>query len=230
MNRRSIVSLRQRLVGRVADRLRPWLCWYDFQIIEWRKDDAPLRAPAGQLRCLTEYSEEAMLVLRDVQRDLTEERARRRFGRGLCLYALEDQGRVLATTWIIRNGERFIDELGIGLAASGNKVWLRDVYVNPNHRGRGHFGQLLNAIRVASGDQIESFSSVISTDDEPSLRAHLKFGFRRLASYTILELSRLFVFRLRWPLRPRPCSVLAPSRRFLVNGPRYRTFIAERMS
>ena len=230
MNGRFVADFRQRLARRLADRLAPWLRWQDVQILEWRNRNAPLGPPAGQLRCFAAYSKAAMLVLRDVERNLPAERARLRFSRGLCLYALEDQGHVLATTWLIRDGERFIDELGIGFRASGNHVWLRDVYVNPEHRGRGHFGQLLNAIRARSGNQIESFSSSVLVNNAASLRAHRKFGFTRVARYTVVEMLRPFVLRLRWPLHIRPCSVFAPTRRFLVEGSRYRTFVAQRRS
>jgi len=150
-----------------------------------------------------------------------------RLERGLHFCALSEEGRPLATTWIIPRGERFLEELGLGFALPEDGLWLRDVFVPPAERGRGRFASLLDAVRRRWPDRPALWSDV-RHGNARSLRAHRRYGFEAGGRYEAVHLFSRVLLRLRWSGTVPVASDWSRGRRLCLTGEGYRRFAAAR--
>jgi GNAT superfamily N-acetyltransferase len=163
-------------------------------------------------------------------RDLTEERLRLRFARGLRFYALSLDGVACATTWAVVHGERFVDEIALGFPVSDSVLWWRDIFVAPEFRGRGVFTALLDSVLATGFAGRREMWSAVAVDNRPSIWAHRRRGFLPVCEYDVLHLMGWVVARLRWPPGPPVGSAYQPGRRLIWTGQRYRSFVADRLA
>jgi len=150
-----------------------------------------------------------------------------RLERGLHFCALSEEGRPLATTWIIPRGERFLEELGLGFALPEDGLWLRDVFVPPAERGRGRFASLLDAVRRHWPERAVLWSDV-RHGNARSLRAHRGYGFEVVGRFEAVHLFSRVLVRLRWSGGLPLASDWNGERRVALSGERYRLFARPR--
>ena len=194
---------------------------------------APVREAAEGAGTIEEYRSYSPRVLEHLQaqgRKVSEETVRRRFERGLCFFVLRRGDVTMATTWLVMRGERFVDELGLGLAIPAGAAWLRDVYVHPSYRGRGLFGALIDAAAARADPPVHVLFSAVGLLNKRSLRAHERYGFAPRARYRALAILGLLLFRQEWPVWPEGSHDPAPGRRLVWMGPAFRRFLMENLA
>ena len=160
-------------------------------------------------------------------RGLSEAAIEARFCHGLRFFVLRSPERAVATTWVVPAGERLLEEPGVAFTVPAGALWLRDLFVVPAERGRGRFGQLLDAIRDRWPDR-SVFWSDIRHGNRPSLRAHLAYGFEVVSRYEVVHLFSRVLVRLRWSREPLPSTVFGAGNRVTRTGESYRRFAEER--
>lgn len=169
----------------------------------------------------------ALHLYRSFGRDMPEERLETRFRHGLRLFELRKGDRSVASTWAVPQGERFVDELGLGFPVRDGILWLRDIFVSPQARGQGLFASLLDAV-VAEFPGTRTLWSAVMSSNHASVRAHERYGHEPVGQYEVLHLLQLVLWRRRWPTGPCGGSSFAFERRVLFTGAEYRRFLAER--
>jgi GNAT superfamily N-acetyltransferase len=147
-----------------------------------------------------------------------------RFGHGLSFHILREEGRPVASTWIVPRGERFVEEIGLGLAVAEGTLWLRDVFVAPAERGRGLFALLLNGLHNHRPATAALWSD-LRRGNRPSLHAHLRYGFDPVARFEVVHLWSRCMIRLRWPRGLPAISSFKGESRLLRTGEVYRAFV-----
>ncbi|HEX9189139.1 MAG TPA: GNAT family N-acetyltransferase [Vicinamibacteria bacterium] len=169
-----------------------------------------------------------ILALNDgVGRRLSAATVATRLDRGLRYCALFEEGRAVATTWILPAGERFLEELGAGFPVPHDGLWLRDVWVPPAERGKGRFARLLDAVRRRWPDRPALWSDV-RHGNARSLRAHLAYGFEAGGRYEAVHIFARVLLRLRWSGSVPAASDWSRGRRVCLTGEGYRRFAAAR--
>jgi len=218
----------------LAGRLRGWARWlvrhYDAVILVKPIVGTVKPLPPGLT--LEEYDRDHPDVLAinlALGRHFPEERLRTRFERGLRFFALRKGDRVVATTWIIGPGERFIDEAGVGLIVESDALSQRDVFVAPAERGHGLYALMMDAV-VARSPGLRKLWALVEGWNRTSLRAHRRYGYEPAYRVEVLHLAGRLMVRLRSPDREALGTVFGGRRRFVLTGQRYRRFAAERVT
>ena len=147
---------------------------------------------------------------------LTPERVERRQRNGLLFFALQVDGIVVASTWIVTGGQRYIDELGWALALGSDAFWLRDVFVAPAWRGRGVFQAFIAAIARDHVRPCQAVWSDVDWVNAQSMRAHLSAGFEVRSRLRALDFFGRVRFRGAVPSWDLPIREIAPGSRVLV--------------
>lgn len=221
------MSLR-RAAGPLRDGLRRLLRHHDLIVFE----KAPLvtvspPATSFSLAAHEGFSSEVLRLNDAFDRGFSEERLRARFAHGLRFFVLREEGRVVATTWVVREGERFIDEAGLGVVAGNGVLSLRDVFVSASERGKGRFRVLLDAV-LGREPGARAVWSVVDRGNRASRRAHEGYGFRPAGRIEVVHLLGRLMLRLRWPATLPVGSSFGGRRRVVRTGEAYRRFVAER--
>lgn len=194
-------------------------------ILVMRRDISPAADHAEfALTVYDRYDPALIDIYRAAGGEISEERARSRFGHRLKYYQLTREGETVAWTWLIPPGLRFIDEAGYHFPVPDQATWIRDIFVAPRYRGRKMFSVLLDVLasRALVGDR-EIWSDT-ATRNRPSVKAHLGAGFRIVDSLKILRLNQLLLIRLRLPVGLRHRGGYQPDRRFLLTGKAFRAY------
>ena len=219
----------RRLLGRINARVPPALLVHrDLAILRKELTADPEPAAPFELTEYREFTEGVLDVHRRLEREFRDEVIHRRFDRGLWFYALRNGDVPLASTWVVPQGERFVDEIGLGFPVGAGDVWMRDIFVAPKSRGKGTFPALLDHILAGPLSGRRALWSAVYTDNLPSLRAHEKYGYRLASRFEVLHLLRRLLLRLRWPALPPGGSSFRGDRRLIVTGQGYRRFVADR--
>jgi len=199
----------------------------DGLVLQCRGRSGSTPPPEYSLAGYRAFEHEVVEVNRLLRRGFPEERLLARFRHGLKFFVLRAGEDVAATTWIVTEGERFVDEEGVGLLVPADGLWVRDIFIAPQRRGRGLFAVLLDGVREQF-PKVHSIWSDVDRDNHPSLSAHLRYGFEPVARFTTLHLAGQLMIRLRWPVSLPMGSVFKPHRRVLLTGAAYRQFVSER--
>jgi GNAT superfamily N-acetyltransferase len=160
-------------------------------------------------------------------RGLTDAAIAGRFRHGLRFLALGSPRGPVACTWVIADGERFVEELGMGFTVPADALWLRDLFVAPAERGRGRFAELLDAVRARWPGKSALWSD-LRHGNRPSLRAHLGYGFELVSRHEVVHLFSQLLVRLRSSSEPEPSTVFGGGRRVVRSGEAYRRFAEAR--
>jgi GNAT superfamily N-acetyltransferase len=127
-------------------------------------------------------------------RDAGAERVQQRRRHGLRFFSLLEGDTVVASTWAVRGGARFLDEAMLVLKLAPDAACLRDVFVRQADRGRGIFRQLVESLEAGPLDGISDLWSCVEAGNRASIAAH-----RRAAFETAGEVSTVALFdRLMW--------------------------------
>jgi GNAT superfamily N-acetyltransferase len=157
-------------------------------------------------------------------RDSEAERVRQRRRHGLRFFSLLEHDTVVANTWAVRGGARFLDEAMLVLQLAPDAACLRDVFVRPADRGRGIFRQLVESLEHGPLDGISDLWSCVEAGNLASIAAH-----RRAAFAPAGEVSTVALFdRLMWRRPSLPdaleCRDYDASRHWLWMDDRARAF------
>ena len=222
-------SALRRFLGRVGRRVPPAVLIHrDLAILRKDLTADPTGAPGLELAEHRVFTARVLDVHRQLEREFRDEVIHRRFDQGLWFYALWSQDVPLASTWVVPQGERFVDELALGFPVGEGDVWMRDIFVTPKSRGKGAFSALLDHVLAGPFSGHSTLWSAVYTDNLPSLRAHEKYGYRLAARFEVLVLFRRLLLRLRWPAPLPGGSSFRADRRLIVTGQGYRRFVEDR--
>lgn len=142
-------------------------------------------------------------------------RTEQRLRLGMRYFSLRRDGRVIAGTWAIRGGERFLDESMLAFDLDMQSASLRDVFVHPAHRGTGAFAELIDAVQSGPLRGIDGLWSFVDPRNAASIRAHERSGFGvRGWSWSWTAWDRVMWRGHRLPLE-LPCPEYRPDRRLL---------------
>jgi GNAT superfamily N-acetyltransferase len=193
----------------------------------------PRRPEAPQGTCRIVEVDDAGGILahgRAVGRDVPVERVRQRLRHGLRCFSLLEGDRVVANTWAVRGGVRFLDEAMLVLELGPDAACLRDVQVRPADRGRGLFRQLVERLEQGPLDGIRDLWSCVEAGNRASVAAH-----RRAAFAIAGEVSTVALFdRLMWRRPSLPdaleCRDYDASRHWLWLGAHARGFRRDQLA
>ena len=119
-----------------------------------------------------------------------------RFERGLEFFVVKKKGRFVSYFWLVKpEKNRFIDECAINVQLTKDAVWLRDIYVAENERGKNHFGNILNQVIEKYYPHIEKIYSDFEVSNYPSFKAHEKYGFRSVGRLNSILLFKKILIR-----------------------------------
>jgi len=187
------------------------------------RDLAPV-PPHWVLDELGDRPEAVIETYRALGRAVPETWLRRRCDLGQRFFVLRDGDQVLATTFVLAGGERFLDEFAQGLAMPAASFWLRDVYVVPARRGERLFGTLLDAVLARRFPDTRELLSDVRRDDAPSLRAHRRYGFEECGAVESWHLAQRVMWRSSRVPSLRPATDFAPGQRIFATGAAFRHF------
>jgi GNAT superfamily N-acetyltransferase len=138
----------------------------------------------------------------------------RRFQHGLRYFAIEEDEGLVAWFWVAHAVPRYLDELAWLINLDNSQAWARDAFVSPERRGQRLIAALMEtACTVDSGPQL--FLSDVDSYNLPSLRAHEKMGFRKVATVRSLAIGKRLLLRGRPPQGFPPPQDLRPAQRLL---------------
>jgi GNAT superfamily N-acetyltransferase len=136
----------------------------------------------------------------------------RRFQHGLRYFAIEEDGTPIAWFWVAHAVPRYLDEMCWLINLDNTQAWARDAFVSPERRGNRLIGVLMDhACTVDSGPQ--QFLSDVDSYNYPSLRAHQKMGFQRIATVRSLSIGKRLLLRGRPPENFPSPQALRPTQR-----------------
>ena len=144
------------------------------------------------------------------------DRVERRFRNGLRFFVQMAGDEAIASTWIIRGGDRYLDEVNWLLPVSETEIWIRDIYVKPSWRGKGVFGALIASLARLQVRPCTSIWSDVDWSNRSSMRAHLAVGFEIRARVRALEFLGFFRIRGAVPTLGKTVVELEPGRRLVL--------------
>ncbi|WP_368564799.1 N-acetyltransferase family protein [Pseudoxanthomonas sp. UTMC 1351] len=138
----------------------------------------------------------------------------RRFQHGLRYFAIEEDEGLVGWFWVAHAVPRYLDELRWMIPLDNTQAWARDAFVSPERRGKRLIAALMDhACTVDSGPQ--QFLSDVDSYNYPSLRAHEKMGFSKVATVCSLSIGKRLLLRGRPPEGFPPPQALRPAQRLL---------------
>lgn len=119
-----------------------------------------------------------------------------RIDHGLNFYIYTINNEIVAFTWMLSNIPRFIDELGVSIDSNPKSLWVRDIFVLEEHRGKNIFSNFLSKI-VSDFYQgnIETLRSDIYQSNNSSFQAHKKYGFKSIYKINYFTFFNRFLIR-----------------------------------
>lgn len=149
-------------------------------------------------------------------RRVPQQRIERRFSHGLRFFQLWQGTTLAASTWILQGGSRYIDEVGLAFPIAADEIWIRDVFVAPDLRGKRLYSHLLCAILSELDPQCSTLWSDVDLNNTASMHAHHAYGFRIQMRLRALDIGRWLRLRQLPPSWPLPLQALEPTRRLIV--------------
>lgn len=138
----------------------------------------------------------------------------RRFQHGLRYVAIEEDEGLIAWFWVAHNVPRYFDEMAWMIGLDNTQAWGRDAFVAPERRGQRLLATMMDlACTLDSGPR--HFLSDVDAINLPSLRAHEKMGFRRIATVRSLAIGKRLLLRGKPPAGFPAPHALRPAQRVL---------------
>ncbi|HEY9202315.1 MAG TPA: GNAT family N-acetyltransferase [Gammaproteobacteria bacterium] len=230
---RGLLGLLKKLCRRSTDLIQPLFDYSAFSICILDLEKINLDNTLD-IREFKEYSLEIDNIYSETgqKKYYTGEQLISRFSNGLYFYLIQDGSRCMATAWMHPKGERFVDEAGYILKAAGHSIWLRDVYVTPEYRGRGIFSDFIKQIAKQYYPAASFMFSDLETNNLKSRNAHKHCGFKFIAAFKVYHL--LSSLMIRSPIEPdsQLISVFGykPEKRICITCQTYSRFRAENLA
>lgn len=156
-------------------------------------------------------------------------RIQRRFQHGLRYFAIEEGEGLVAWFWVAHAVPRYFDEMRWMIDLDNTQAWGRDAFVSPERRGQRLLAALMdNACTLDSGPQ--HFLSDVDASNQPSLHAHEKMGFQKIAIVRSLAIGKRLLLRGRPPEGFPAPQALRPSQRVLWMSEREYAWHRERIA
>lgn len=215
------------ILPRVARLVREYVCssciYEEILIMSRAVDPAATAGPID----VREYQEDAVQVEHlygAIGHRTSIQRITQRFSQRLRFYEGRRNGELVATTWMVMPGSRFVDEIGLHLVVPAESIWIRDIFVKPQARGQGVFGAFVSAIQFYFHPHCRAVWSDVSLEDRSSLRAHVATGFKKRALLKFLHLGNRLMWRIAVPRLVEYAGGFKPDRRGLVTGKPFREY------
>jgi hypothetical protein len=128
------------------------------------------------------------------------------------LFSIDE--RPVASSWLASGG-RYIDELNWWLPIDPGDLWLRDVFVPPELRGRRLFSDLVIAVAAPEHGNTRRIWSDVDWINTQSMRAHEKAGFRIVARVRAFDIAGRIRLRSALPPWPLPVTEIDPASRWI---------------
>ena len=157
-------------------------------------------------------------------RGVDRPRIEARFKNGLSFYELDDHHGVVATTWILAGGYRYLDELGFLFPLDSQQAWIRDVFVTPRSRGQHVFARFVGTVLRRHYPEVRTVYSDVGFENRPSVRAHTHAGFATQSVLRGVRLSDVAMIRINFPPPQRNVVGYRSNRHFFLLGPAFRRF------
>jgi hypothetical protein len=189
------------LVDQVSSRLMPTgnpvLYWDRFVVVGLApghahasvrrlERSAPVPASAADLEALRrERPERAALI-------------QRRLDEGQRCYVIRERGEIAARQWVVGDRPVYDSNSGLQFAPPARPaLWCHDILVAPAYRMRGFFlAMMQNALGLGPDGRPSHLYGEIHFLNHPSLRAHLRFGYRIVQTVTLVSVMGLKVYRI----------------------------------
>lgn len=136
----------------------------------------------------------------------------RRLANRLAFVVFLAQGQLVASSWLATGG-RYVDELNWWLPIGEGELWLRDVFVVADWRGRRLFSCIVDALAQRHETTKVRVWSDVDWDNAASMRAHEAAGFQVVARVRALDLMGRLRIRSSLPTWPSPVKEIAPASR-----------------
>ena len=183
------------IIRKVLNRIENYIKFDTFIILEAIINDQ-IKLDGGKVEKITSSENiETIYINAGRKNSSLKNTIESRIRRGLDFYTYSIANEIVAFTWILNNVPRFIDEIGISIGPVPKSLWIRDIFVLENQRGRNVFSKFLSLIvsEFYKG-QVELIISDILQSNQPSFQAHIKYGFKPIYNikFSIL-LNRLLI-------------------------------------
>lgn len=155
---------------------------------------------------------------------ISRNRISQRLEQGLVFYEGRQNEKLVATTWMVMPGTRFIDEIGLHFFVPDRTVWVRDVFVSPRIRGRRIFSHFVDAVLLSHCRNSDFVWSDVACDDEASLQAHAAYGFEQVDVVKVLQVGSTLMLRLGVPTRVPIMGGFDTERRIVRTGKAYQEY------
>lgn len=151
-------------------------------------------------------------------------RTNARLQHGLKFYAAFEGDNVIAYLWFYSDSYRFFDEGGIFVKHGRHDLWLRDVYVVPEMRGRKVFSSFVNTVIQKYYPDTLNLYSDVKHNNKPSIKAHINLGMTVVGRASFIRTLRWFIFRDVSTKGVKIDGYMWP-RKFIIKNTEYNNFI-----
>jgi GNAT superfamily N-acetyltransferase len=145
---------------------------------------------------------------------VSEKMLERRLRNGLSFAVFHSAGTPIATSWLASGG-RYVDEFNWWFPIAADELWIRDVFVHPQWRGRRVFSAIVLALGRRSGCPDRRIWSDVDWDNRPSMQAHKTAGFNVVARLRALDFGGIARWRCALPDWPLPVLEINPGSRWI---------------
>lgn len=155
-------------------------------------------------------------------------RMQSRIENGMRFFAAVRDGNPIAYLWFHTSSDRFFDEIGLFIKNGSDDLWLRDMYVAPEQRGRRLFATVLNAVISQYFPACCYLYSDVDSDNIASLKAHHRLGLEQIGK---VSFTRVFKVLLSRGVQPETLQVhgYRHPQNFLRSDENFRAFVRQHL-
>lgn len=194
---------------------------------------ARARGPGSRQFKILERSTEPAAVLEAcsvLDRPMSAQRIDQRISHGLRYFEMYIADRLAATTWIISSGTRYFDEVAYHFPIPSKSIWIRDIFISPDFRGRRLLGTFLDELVGGPLIGTQMLWSDVNIYNIASMKAHSQYGFCEVTRYRRRCIGRLFLTRDCDMPDFHNLNGYQSGRRIIFTGPRFRKYTAEHIA
>ncbi|MET1256716.1 GNAT family N-acetyltransferase [Aliikangiella maris] len=153
-----------------------------------------------------------------------------RIQHGLTFFVYYRENEIAATTWMLYDIPRFIDELVLHVYPEEKSLWIRDIYVTEKFRGKNCFAKLIYLVsHHFYRDSVNYLYSDVQKSNFSSVRAHEKYGFMVVDSMNYTHIFQWLIIRSIRSVKTR-VNAFAPTKSVLLRGNQLKSYIKENIA
>lgn len=122
----------------------------------------------------------------------------------------------MGSSWLIDGGVRYVDELNWLLPINADELWIRDVFVSPQLRGRRAFSTFVGLMARHAPRKCRTIWSDVDWINRPSMQAHLAAGFTVFSRVKALDFLGTARLRSKLPTWHLPVEEMDPRSRWIL--------------